>query len=297
MVPDLEFSGPRPDSSAPVSPPVRRPGGRLRTVALVGIDGSGKTTQAHLLATALADRGLPASYRRNAGGRRWFGRLASAVGRRDGEHLLGRKGMLLVESVLRWLSIVRTLLRRKVTGEVAVMDRYAVCQYASIRAHAKNPSPTAPPPPLTGLKAAIPEKLNRAERRARLAYRIFPKPDVTFLLAVDPAVAYDRIERRGYDHEEMSYLHAASAAYRALPEYPEFVVIDANGTPEEISAALLAHLRAWAPRPRPVPLPRLPVESRGPAAVLVSHARALMVVAVTLAAAASALTYQLAEGF
>lgn len=282
MVPDLEFSGPRPDSSAPVSPPVRRPGGRLRTVALVGIDGSGKTTQAHLLATTLADRGLPASYRRNAGGRRWFGRLASAVGRRDGEHLLGRKGMLLVESVLRWLSIVRTLLRRKVTGEVAVMDRYAVCQYASIRAHAKN---------------VRPEKLNRAERRARLAYRIFPRPDVTFLLAVDPAVAYDRIERRGYDHEEMSYLHAASAAYRALPEYPEFVVIDANGTPEEISAALLAHLRAWAPRPRPVPLPRLPVESRGPAAVLVSHARALMVVAVTLAAAASALTYQLAEGF
>lgn len=282
MVPDLEFSGPRPDSSAPVSPPVRRPGGRLRTVALVGIDGSGKTTQAHLLATTLADRGLPASYRRNAGGRRWFGRLASAVGRRDGEHLLGRKGMLLVESVLRWLSIVRTLLRRKVTGEVAVMDRYAVCQYASIRAHAKS---------------VRPEKLNRAERRARLAYRIFPRPDVTFLLAVDPAVAYDRIERRGYDHEEMSYLHAASAAYRALPEYPEFVVIDANGTPEETSAALLAHLRAWAPRPRTVPLPRLPVESRGPAAVLVSHARALVVVAVTLAAAASALTYQLAEGF
>jgi len=278
MVPDLDFPRPRsgPRGTAATAVP------RLRTIALVGIDGSGKTTQAHLLATALADRGLPASYRRNAGGRRWFGRLAATLGRRDGEHLLGRKGMLLVESVLRWLSILRTLLRRKVTGEIAVMDRYAVCQYASIRAHAKTPRP---------------ERLNRAERRARLAYRVFPKPDVTFLLAVDPAVAYDRIERRGYDHEEMSYLEAASAAYRELPEYPQFVVIPANGAPAETAAALLAHLQAWAPAPRAVPAPRASVESRGAAAVLVSHTRALILAVATLAAAASVLTYQLTEGF
>ncbi len=205
----------------------------LRTVALVGIDGSGKTTQAHLLADALAADGLPASYRRNAGGRRWFGRLATAVGRRDADDLLGRRAMLVVESLLRWLAILRTLLRRAVTREIAIMDRYAVCQYASLRAHGARPS---------------------AERRARLAYRLFPRPDVTFLLAVDPAVAYQRIESRGYDHEEMSYLTAAVAAYRSLPEYPEFVVIDANGTPEQVSAAIRAHLPAGVPvvpRPRP----------------------------------------------
>ena len=203
----------------------------LRTVALVGIDGSGKTTQAHLLADALAAEGLPATYRRNAGGRRWFGRLATALGRRDADDLLGRRAMLVVESALRWLAILRTLLRRAVTGELTVMDRYAVCQYASLRAHGARPS---------------------AERRARLAYRLFPRPDVTFLLAVDPAVAYDRIESRGYDHEEMSYLAAAAAAYRSLPEYPDFVVIDANGTPEEVSAAIRAHL----PTAVPVRVPR-----------------------------------------
>lgn len=270
MVPDLE-------SARPAFADQRRPAAAvrpLRTVALVGIDGSGKTTQAHQLATVLAARGLPATYRRNAGGRRWFGRLATTLGRRDGEHLLGRKAMLFVESVLRWLSILRTLLRRRVTGEIAIMDRYAVCQYASIRAHAKTPRP---------------ERLNRAERRARLAYRVFPRPDVTFLLAVDPAVAYDRIERRGYDHEEMSYLQAATAAYEALPEHESFVVIDANGTPEQVQAALLTHLRAWVPVPVAVP--------RQPRSLLMAHARALLVTAATLAAAASALTYQLAEGF
>ncbi|MFI7541469.1 dTMP kinase [Actinoplanes sp. NPDC049599] len=274
MVPDLESARPAFDDQRP-STAARRP---LRTVALVGIDGSGKTTQARLLAGSLAARGLPATYRRNAGGRRWFGRLAATLGRRDGEHLLGRKVMLVVESVLRWLSILRTLLRRRVTGEISIMDRYAVCQYASIRAHAKTPRP---------------ERLNRAERRARLAYRVFPAPDVTFLLAVDPAVAYDRIERRGYDHEEMSYLRAATAAYESLPEHAEFVIVDANGTPEQVQQALLGHLRAWAPAAVPVELPA----PRRPAALLVAHARALLVTVATLAAAASVLTYQLAEGF
>ncbi|GID97923.1 dTMP kinase [Amorphoplanes digitatis] len=269
MVPDLD--------SLPVS---RSGGGRLRTVALVGIDGSGKTTQAHQLATALAARGLPATYRRNAGGRRWFGRLAVALGRMDGEHLLGRRAMLFVESVLRWLAILRTLLRRRITGEISIMDRYAVCQYASIRAHAKTPRPG---------------RLNRAERRARLAYRVFPKPDVTFLLAVDPAIAYDRIERRGYDHEEMAYLRAASAAYEALPERPDFVVIDANGTPAEVGAALIGYLTTPPPAVA-VPTARVPVGRRGPAAALVSHGRMLLLAGATLAAA-SALTYQLAEGF
>lgn len=243
------------------SPPERK----LRTVALVGIDGSGKTTQAHRLADDLAAQGLRAAYRRNAGGRRWFGRLAVALGRRDAEDLLGRRAMLFVESVLRWLSILRTLLRRTLTGELTVMDRYAVCQYASLRAR------------------------SASERRARIAYRLFPRPDVTFLLAVDPAVAYDRIEARGYDHEEMSYLRTASAAYRSLPEHSEFVVIDANGTPDEVSAALHAELAAWQSRPAPAPATRW--------LAVLADARTLLLAGGPLAAGATAIGLHLAEAF
>ncbi|XVV14034.1 dTMP kinase [Actinoplanes sp. CA-131856] len=193
----------------------------LRTIALIGIDGSGKTTQAHRLADELAAAGLPAVYRRNAGGRHWVGKVAVRLGKRDAEDLIGRRGMLFVESVLRWLAMLRTLLWRVLTGGVVVMDRYAYCQYASLRARGARPA---------------------AERRARLAYRFFPRPDVTFLLAVDPAVAQRRIDARGYDHESMAYLTAADAAYRSLPEFASFVVIDANGTPDEVSAALHAAL-------------------------------------------------------
>jgi dTMP kinase len=226
-----------------------------RTIALVGIDGSGKTTQAHRLADALAASGLQAVYRRNAGGRRWFGRLAARLGRGDdAEDLLGRRGMLFVESVLRWLAILWTLLRRAFTGEITVMDRYAVCQYASLRAR------------------------GASERRARLAYRLFPKPDVTFLLAVDPWTAHDRIEARGYDHETVDYLSAAATAYRTLPEYPSFVVVDANGTPDEVAAEIRARL--------PIPAAVTPARSR---------VRTMILAGGPLIAGATALGYQLAE--
>ncbi|MEU4560337.1 thymidylate kinase [Actinoplanes sp. NPDC023936] len=238
----------------------------VRTVALIGIDGSGKTTQAHRLAEELTAAGIPAGYRRNAGGRHWVGRVAGLLGRDDAEALVGRRGMLAIESVLRWLAILRTMLRRTVSRKIAVMDRYAYCQYASLRARGARPA---------------------AERRARLAYRLFPAPDVTFLLAVDPAVAQQRIDRRGYDHESMDYLNAADRAYRSLPEYTSFVVIDANGTPDQVAAQIQAELAARrAQQARVVPAPR-----RRPVV------RALVLAAGPLLAAFAVLGFQLAEVF
>ncbi|MEW2383448.1 dTMP kinase [Micromonospora sp. NPDC047707] len=220
----------------------RRGRARLRAVALIGIDGSGKTTQAHRLAEALTAAGHPATYHRNAGGRRFLGRVAQRLGRADAQRLLGRTGLLAAESVLRWLAIVTALLSRLLTGRIAVMDRYAVCQYASIRAHGGQ----------------------RWERLARLGYRMFPRPQVTFLLSVDPAEAYRRIERRGTDHESMAYLRAADRAYRTLPEYPTFVLVDAGRPADEVARQIRGHLDAWlaaAGRAKPV-APADPVPPR-----------------------------------
>jgi dTMP kinase len=234
----------------------RRGRARLRTVALIGIDGSGKTTQAHRLADALTAAGRPAIYRRNASGRRWLGRLAHRLGRPDAQRLVGRDGMLAVESVLRWLAIAAALLTCMLTGRTAVMDRYSACQYASIRAHGGH----------------------RWERLARAGYRIFPTPQVTFLLTVDPAEAYRRIEQRGTDHETMGWLTAADTAYRALPEYPSFVLVDAGRPAEEVTRQIQAHLAGWlpptdggtgsdqasaaAPRPAPPPASSAPPADR-----------------------------------
>lgn len=183
-----------------------------RVVAIVGIDGAGKTTQARLLAAGLAESGQPADYWQNAGGRRWFGRFAQFFGRRDAQALLGIGGMLFVESVLRWLAIARALIRSRLRRHIAVMDRYSWCQYASIRAHASGPLAHA----------------GRRERRARWFYGLFPEPDLTVFLAVTPGRAWSRVEARGTDHEDLRYLAAADAAYRSLAEAGRFVVIDAN---------------------------------------------------------------------
>ncbi|MFF5175051.1 dTMP kinase [Micromonospora sp. NPDC000089] len=226
---------------------------RLRRVALIGIDGSGKTTQAHRLAGALTAAGRPATYHRNAGGRRWLGRLAHRLGRPDAQRLLGRDGLLVLESALRWLAIAAALLSCLVTGRTAVMDRYAACQYASIRAHGGQ----------------------RWERLARAGYRIFPRPQVTFLLSLDPAEAYRRIERRGDDHETMGWLTAADAAYRSLPEYPSFVLVDAAAAPDEVARLIEAHLAGWLPAtatgPSDEPTDPRPSTDPGPSAASAAH--------------------------
>lgn len=192
------------------------------------MDGSGKTTQAHRLTEALTRSGVPATYWQNAGGRRWFGRLAMRLGRgSDAQRLLGRAGLLLVESILRWLAIARALLRSRLSGHVAVMDRYAACQYASFRAHAGS---------------------RWAEWLARRAFGLFPEPDVTFFLAVDPAEAVRRIDLRAEDHESEEFLAISAAAYRGLPEFPSFVVVDANGVPDEVAARIEGHLGLTAGR-------------------------------------------------
>ncbi|MDM4781542.1 MULTISPECIES: hypothetical protein [unclassified Micromonospora] len=68
-------------------------------IALIGVDGSGKTTQARALAARLRERGVPARYFENAGGRR--NRLARALGRADGVALFGRTVYPALEATVR----------------------------------------------------------------------------------------------------------------------------------------------------------------------------------------------------
>ncbi|MFV2020265.1 dTMP kinase [Micromonospora sp. LOL_023] len=201
----------------------------MRRIALVGIDGAGKTTQAHLLAKGMTAAGLPARYRRNAGGRRWLDRLAVRLGRPDARRLIGRSGLMLFEAVLRWLAIARANVGS--SGAVAVMDRYAVCQYVSLRTH--------------GVGGGW-------ERIARLAYRVFPRPDITFLLWLPPAEARQRIEARGTDRESLEHLVRSATAYWSLPESTEFVVIDARGDTAQVAGLIRQQLTVRLPAGAPI---------------------------------------------
>jgi dTMP kinase len=63
---------------------------RANIIALLGIDGAGKTTQARQLTAWLAELGVSASYHRNEAGRGDLDELARCHGRRDIGDLLGR---------------------------------------------------------------------------------------------------------------------------------------------------------------------------------------------------------------
>lgn len=198
------------------------------SIALVGIDGAGKSTQAALLAAWLTSVGVPARHVKNPGGRLRLDRIARRLGRPDAISLLGRGGFLVIEVLVRWVLLARSVLWSHLSRRVTVMDRYTFCQYAVMRA-----------------------RHNRGERLVRLLYRVFPRPDLVCLLTVTPTRALERIERRGTDREGLDYLVALDAAYRSLPETASFTIVDANLTTLPVQSALRDivndHLHATVP--------------------------------------------------
>ncbi|WP_241842399.1 thymidylate kinase [Pseudofrankia sp. BMG5.36] len=246
----------------------------------MGVDGSGKSTAAKWLARELTASGTAARYFENGGGRPLIDALARRLGRQDGRQLLGRRGYLAVEASIRWVAIARALTISTLTRRVAVMDRYSYCQYAIMRArgdstyqaddahdratsepgtrddraHESNgetsthcgpsagPKTRTDPQKWTGLETGHPG--GRAEQWVRRLYAAFPHPDATFYLAVPPDAAARRVEARGRDLEDPAYLAAFDAAYRSLPEFAAFAVIDASVTAGPVATTLRDHLAA-----------------------------------------------------
>ncbi|MET3141655.1 UNVERIFIED_ORG: dTMP kinase [Arthrobacter sp. UYEF2] len=65
-----------------------------------------------------------------------------------------------------------------------------------------------------------------------------PEPDAVVHLYVGPALAHKRIVARGTDSETLTDLADLRDAYRAMPEYPGLVQLDADSTPEGVVAGL-----------------------------------------------------------
>jgi len=191
--------------------------GRPLRIALIGIDGAGKTTAARRLAARLAARGLRVKLRRNAGGRRTLDNLARSWGG-TAEGLLGRRGLSRFETLVRGAALLRTAVGFP-PADVEIHDRYLYCQAALARARGHGPGL------LLGLLG-----------------RIVPRPDLVLYLEVAPERALARIGRRGADVENLADLRAYAAAYRQLGEFGSFRVIDANGSQQDIQRQIDAAL-------------------------------------------------------
>lgn len=193
---------------------------RQATIALVGIDGAGKTTQARQLRGWLDRLGHPVQYRMVASGRRVLGDVARKLGRPDSVGLLGPRLSIRAETLLRYANLV-TIRGRG----VLIADRYAVCQYARARLVCPELEPWA----------------------RRVLHRI-PPPKLTLYLDVAPETAHLRVKTRGIDDEPVDRLTAMDNAYRSLPEFDGFTIVDANRDQDVLAATIREAVRTALPR-------------------------------------------------
>ncbi|MBG6085112.1 dTMP kinase [Zhihengliuella flava] len=202
------------------APDRRQSAARPLTVALVGIDGSGKTTAASGLTTHLTVHGPGAQLLSNPSGRSWLGRWSARTG-------LALPASLAegVETVLRAANVVRAHAKAASYGAVTVMDRHLVCQEVTRQTRGLDPN---------GVLA----------RGLRWLRRSLRDPDVTVLLDVSAETALSRVDARGLDSESLSYFEDARNAYLACALTEGWTVIDAEADPERVLSQLDAIIRA-----------------------------------------------------
>lgn len=189
------------------------------TVALVGIDGSGKTTAASRLTTHLTVHGPGAQLLRNPSGRSWLGRWSARTGLALPASLAEA-----AETMLRAANVVRAHAKAASYGAVTVMDRHLVCQEVTRQTRGLDPN---------GILA----------RGLRWLRRTLREPDVTILLDVSAETALTRIDARGSDTESLSYLEDARNAYLACALAEGWTVIDAEADPERVLSRIESVVR------------------------------------------------------
>ena len=185
-----------------------------------GIDGSGKTTVAAMVADALEADGIPVA-RTTEPTDTWRGAAVKWAIERDVDPV--SEAFLFLVDREAHATRIRAWLAE---GALVLSDRYMDSTYAyqGVRLGAKRPDALAWLREVSG-----PYVLT---------------PHVTYFLAVPPEVALARIEGRAkrVRFEELTFLAAVDTNYRRLATDPRFVTVDAGREPGAVAAQVVADL-------------------------------------------------------
>jgi dTMP kinase len=221
---------PKPNGSSPLSTPRRT--GRTPSaypgtlIAFEGLDGSGKTTQAALLAAALTALGHDVVLTREPTDGTWGTLIRSTA--KNGRRLapLDELDAFLKDRAEHVSRVIRPALER---GAVVITDRY----YHSTIAYQGS--------------VFLPVELRQTNERA------YPRPDLVMYLRVDPAAALARVGARGAatSFEAEKTLRTAAAIYETLVDVT-WRCFDAtcpvNVLASDVLTNVKAELRGKAPR-------------------------------------------------
>lgn len=202
---------------------------RGKFIALEGGEGAGKSTQARLLAEALAARGISAVVTREPGGTAGAEAIRALLLDPAGEGWNPRAEALLFAAA-RSDHVERLIRPALKAGQWVICDRYL----DSSRAYQGGAG---------GLDDADILALHQVGSGGLL-------PDLTVLIEVSPEEAVERTSRRDGDEadriggRDTAYHAAVAATFRALTEAePErFVRIDGDGSVDETHARIVAAL-------------------------------------------------------
>jgi dTMP kinase len=191
-------------------------------VTFEGIDRSGKTTQARLLCEALGDDALGV---REPGGTEAGERVRAIL--KDPSVSLSPETEALLFAAARAELVTEVILPALAEGRVVVSDRFLDSSLA-YQGGAR------------GLGIEDVERVNRFATRAL-------RPDITFLLEIDPEEAAARAgEHDRFEEEGAALQEAVGAAYDRLIDLDpgRWRRVDATRSPEEIHAEVLAEVES-----------------------------------------------------
>jgi len=182
-------------------------------IAIEGIDGAGKTTQARLLCEALAREGYETLYLKEPTDGP-FGRKIRALAREGRDEITPREEFrLFLED--RKQDVEENIRPALEAGKVVVLDRYF---YSSIA--------------YQGALGLDPEFINRENRKIAIC------PELMIYLAIPAEMTQERIEQNRGDSinlfEKLHYLKKVKANFDAMP-YPEVWRVDGSASVGEIS--------------------------------------------------------------
>ncbi|MDX2008699.1 MAG: dTMP kinase [Myxococcaceae bacterium] len=186
-------------------------------VAFEGIDGSGKSTQATLLADWATQRGLDVVRTREPTNGPWGQKVRES--KVSGRLSPGEELQCFLED--RKEHVATLIAPALARGAIVIIDRY----YYSTAAY-------------QGARGHDPKAL-LAQNRA-----FAPRPDVVFLMDVDPRAGVDRIHARGGGVDAFETLPALTRAreiFLSLDE-PHIITLDARKDPQALHASVLFHL-------------------------------------------------------